>query len=325
MRANVTLLAFLTLLTSTAFSQIFQNQSIPQTGQERDFLKPPIDQDFIEKGNIKQVVITDVTYTRRPTGDETLLQFDDEGRLEGKVEINERDTSAVMAYGYSANGNLCKEVHENRKWKQCVQRSYRLNRDATFLQGKSYEMNGNRNVMLLDTRRYQYEDGMLSRIYILTEGEVSQIHHFEYDNSKKLTREHTNSKDGTLLFTVDYSYNAKGQMTNVQRVDHMRGSRSEAFSYSYHEDGKLAEAQWFQQKKLKTTFSYSYDENNQLSEIRYETQKGFRRIRGRQLIDYQAYTQEELNDLWTTRNTGATAAADKEPLYFYTLKNRLRT
>lgn len=312
MRATVTLLAFLTLLTSTAYSQILQNQSIPQTGQERDFLKPPIDQDFIEKGNIKQVVIKDVSYSSRPTGDETLLQFDDEGRLEGMVEIDERDTSAVMAYGYSASGNLCKEVHENRKWKQCVQRSYRLNRDATFLQGKSYEMQGQRNVMLLDTRRFQYANGLLSKIHILTEGEVSQIHHYEYDSYKKLIREHTNSKDGTILFSVDYTYNDKGQLSNVQRVDHMRGNRSESFAYNYDESGKLAEAQWFQQSKLKSIFTYNYDENEQLSEIRYETHKGFRRIRGRQLIDYKAYSQEELKELWSARQSGATASAERK-------------
>ncbi|MEZ4685127.1 MAG: hypothetical protein R3B47_03410 [Bacteroidia bacterium] len=313
MRATVTLLAFLTLLTSATYSQILQNQSIPQTGQERDFLKPPIDHDFIEKGNIKQVVIRDVSYSQRPTGDETLLQFDDEGRLEGQVEIDAQDTSAVLAYGYSASGNLCKEVYENRKWNQCVQRSYRLNRDATFLQGKSYEMQGDRNVMLLDTRRFHYEDGLLAKIYILTEGEVSQIHHFEYDSFKKLTREHTNSKDGTLLFSVDYFYNDKGQLVKVQRVDQMRGNKSEVFTYSYDSAGRLAEAQWLQQDKLRSTFTYSYDERNQLTEIRYETQKGLRRIQGRQLIDYQAYTQEELNELWKSRESQTvTASADRK-------------
>ncbi|MFK7972165.1 MAG: hypothetical protein AB8F95_17480 [Bacteroidia bacterium] len=303
MKTLFTLFFPILILTSVSFSQTHSSSPTPAplTGQERDFLKPPIDKDFVASSRIKQVVISDVSATKRPTGDEELLNFDDEGRLAGIVTIEKRDTSKVHAFNYSSNGNLFKETHENRRWRQCVRRSYRLNRDETFLQGKSYEMQGDDAVMLLDTRRYQYEDGKIAKILVLSGGKVTKTHTFAYDDLRRLSQERTEKEGGGLIYTVDYTYNEASQLTEVKRVDHMRGKRSEVFQYVYDAEGRLAETKWLQNAKLKTNFKYVYDEESKLSEIRYETQQGMRRIRGRQLVDYQAYSQEELDALLRAR------------------------
>lgn len=310
MKATFTLIAFSTLLTFSAFSQT--QKTVPQIGQERDFLVPPIDHAFISGSRIKQVTIKDVSFSKRPTGNEELLQFDDKGRLEGLVKIQKQDTSEVLAYGYSPSGNLCREDRENRRWKQNVRRNYRLNRDATFLQGKSYEMQGGDAVMLLDTRRFQYKDGQLAKIFILAEGEIAQTNYFRYDDMRRLVQERTENADGSLAFSVDYTYNEASQLLKVQRVDHMRSKRSETFNYSYDDSGKLAEASWLKNNKLETTFTYVYGEDEQLVEIRYETLQGLRRIRGRQLIDYQAYSKEELDALWRVREANQKAVAARK-------------
>lgn len=296
MRAKSTLLFLFLFVSFAAWAQLPTDNllKMPMLGMERNFLMPPLAPQQLAAQNVEHVVCKDIATRKHKKDNSELFQFDDQGRLSGMVSLEKSDTSKVSQFAYSASGNVYREEHMDKRWNQATRRNYRLNSDATFLQGKNYEMQGAETVMLLDTRRYTYTDDKVTKISILAGGVVSQVNHFQYDpTTSRLIQERLIGADEALRYQVDYVYNANGRLAEVTRTDFLRGESKEVFRYTYDEQGRMEEATLQENDKLVSTYTYQYDEVGLLTEIAYVTLHGHRKVYGKQTVAYIPFGSEE--------------------------------
>lgn len=184
------------------------------------------------------------------------FEFDSAGLILQQVASVPGDTLSIQQYSYNENGVLNTKTIQDYQWHKTYKEGYRFTSLKEPYQIRSYELLQNKQRLLLNTRQYIYNtDSTLQIIRILENGQVIQLHRFEYDEYKRIVAESFEDPDGTIIKRVGYSYDEEDRISYVVA----KGTVQTEFFYSFDKRGLPTEILWKENDRIKGMVKYAYN------------------------------------------------------------------
>lgn len=163
-----------------------------------------------DQGNLSEVGRTEWYYNSQ--GDDTAT-----------YNFGKRTNYKTIEYDEKSRIKTVKEFSDNGTERETTIFTY--NPDGSFVSA-----NTDKQYRMSITNHYNSKG--LKVKTIIPDGSV---HHYEYNAKSQLIRKYAEPKNGGLAFTVTFSYNAKGQMTEQLNI----GDYPSKTSYEYNDKGLL--------------------------------------------------------------------------------------
>lgn len=269
MKKHLTFSCLAVLIFFNAFGQTPKTLlKIRSSTWEKPFFEPQL----VAQNNIKSIHITSSKQVgnRFLQADKNMAyRFDDRGNLLEFAKYKDQDTSYLEAFAYTESGSMKWSQIENKSWNRTYKEGYRLNRNKTVFQAKSYEVINDKadEVVLLHTKQYVYlegKDSLLQTIRYLENDRIAKQEKFLYDAQDRLVDELTLDSRGDTLKHIAYAYTGKDLLT---RIVTREGVNVKESTYTYDPKGNPTRVQWLENGQIKGTITYTYDEQGMLTEM----------------------------------------------------------
>jgi hypothetical protein len=234
--------------------------------------KPFFEPEAVAKNNISAIRVTSsqqVGNRSLQTGKHLAYRFDDRGNMVQFAACKDQDTSYLEAFAYTESGGMKWSQIENKSWNKTFKEGYRLNRNKTVFQAKSYEVVNRKadEVVLLHTKQYVYLDGkdsLLQTIRYLENERLVKQERFNYDQQDRLADELMLDSRGDTLKHIAYSYSPQDLLT---RIVTREGVNVKESNYTYDTKGNPTRVQWLENGQIKGMITYTYDAEGMLTEM----------------------------------------------------------
>lgn len=180
-------------------------------GAVRTFRKIRYYKDVQEKLEDFKIVYTKELYESGKYTDDTTYEYDENGNMILKVNIDEDGDVDRYTYEYDDNGNLISEKHVGPDWYE-YQYTYGYDENGNMLFEKNVYEDGDTSQ---NTYQYDEKSNMISKVSINRDGDKSE-YTYRYDENGNCISEVSIDGDGEIR---DYSwtYDENGNMTSKTR------------------------------------------------------------------------------------------------------------
>lgn len=298
-------------------------------GAVRTFRKIPYYKDVQEQLEDFKIVHTKETYVSedRKYRDDTTYEYDAQGNLISKVEIDDDGDVDRYTYEYDEKGNLLSEAYVSRYSNNTT--TYRYDGNGNVLLKKTEYKDGDKSQC---TYQYDEKGNLIFEQNVYADGKKDQ-HTYRYDeNNNQIFRQSIYSDGRKHEFT--WTYDESGNKLTERYL--YGGGSTGYYEYTYDKDGNLlVTKEENYDGEMEVVVQYTYDEHGNLvkekrgasekaDEIQY-TYDGYGRVTQRCFMEYSwgdyidktytYYTYDEDGNL--TKISGGSGYTYSDYLAFY--------
>lgn len=234
-------------------------------GAVRTFRKIKHYKDVQEKLEDFKIVYTKELYTSNSEkySDDITYEYDENGNMILKVNIDEDGDVDRYTYEYDENGNLVLQKHTGPDWYE-YEFTFGYDENGNMLFSKEEYEDGDKS-----QTTYQYDENgnMISEVSIDRNGDKSE-YTYKYDKNGNCISEVSIDGDGEIR---DYSWTYDENGNKLTELSNFRSS-TWYYEYTYDENGNLlVEKEQDYDGNMEVTAEYTYDKDGNLVTKKWES------------------------------------------------------